>query len=191
MGVSVSGSVTAMDVAISLGLYVSERVKGPFNNHFMTFSKTPSIVKVKGKDLKEKVRNMRMADWGMNTNLDRAFDLILNTAISSNASQEDMPKKLIIISDMQFDSARGYSNGPLFEGIEEKFESNGYKMPTVVFWNVDSKKTAFQVSDDYKNVLLCSGCSPAILKGVLKYTNPMELVLETLNAERYNLIRIH
>ena len=186
----VSGSVTAMDVAISLGLYVSERVQGPFNNHFMTFSSKPRIEKVKGETLKEKVKNMFRADWGMNTDLEKAFNLILNTAISANAAQEDMPKRLIIISDMQFDSAMRSSRSTLFRGIEEKFKLNGYEIPTVVFWNVNSKKTAFQISEDHKNVLLCSGCSPSILKGVLKYTNPMELVLETLNAERYSLVRI-
>lgn len=190
MDIGVSGSVTAMDVAISLGLYVSERVQGPFNNHFMTFSSIPQIVEVKGNNLKEKVCNMSRADWNMSTNLDKAFSLILDTAIHTNAKQEDMPKKLIIISDMQFNSAVGYGRKTLFEGVKEKFESNGYQMPTVVFWNVDSKKTTFQVSEDNKNVLLCSGCSPVILKGVLKYNNPMELVLDTLNNSRYDLVRI-
>lgn len=192
MNISVSGGVTAMDVAISLGLYVSERVEGPFKNHFLTFSSSPKIVKVKGETLKERVINMERANWGMSTNLQKAFDLILNTAISTNATQEEMPKKLIIVSDMQFDYAIDvFNKKTLFANIEDKFKSNGYEMPTVVFWNVNSSKTAFQVSEDCKNVLLCSGCSPAILKGVLKYTNPMELVLETLNAERYNLIRTH
>ncbi|MBQ9000172.1 MAG: DUF2828 family protein, partial [Clostridium sp.] len=160
------------------------------NNHFMTFSSKPRIEKVKGETLKEKVRNMFRADWGMNTNLEKAFDLILATAISTNATQEDMPKRLIIISDMQFDSAMRFSGKTLFRGIEERFKLNGYEVPTVVFWNVNSRKTAFQVSEDHKNVLLCSGCSPSILKGVLKYINPMELVLETLNAERYSLVKI-
>lgn len=191
MDINVSGSVTAMDVAISLGLYVSERVQGPFNNHFMTFSSDPKIVEVKGNDLKEKVRNVSRANWDMSTDLNKAFELILDTAISTNTKQEEMPKKLIVISDMQFDSALGYrARKTLFKGMKEKFESHGYQMPTVVFWNVDSKKTAFQVSEDDKNVLLCSGCSPVILKGVLKYNNPMDLVLETLNAPRYDLIKI-
>lgn len=190
MDVKVSGSVTAMDVAISLGLYVSERVQGPFNNHFMTFSSNPEIVEVKGSNLKEKVYNMSRADWRMTTDLDKAFNLILNTAIHTNAKQEDMPKKLIIISDMQFNSAMHYGRKTLFEGMREKFESHGYQMPTVVFWNVDSKKTAFQVSEENKNVLLCSGCSPVILSGVLKYNNPMELVMETLNSPRYDLVKL-
>lgn len=190
MDVSVSGSVTAMDVAISLGLYISERVQGPFNNHFMTFSESPKIVEVKGDSLSDKIYNMSRADWGMSTNIERAFDLILQTALRTSASQEEMPKKLIIISDMQFNSAmHSRRMETLFDGIKSKFESHGYQMPTVVFWNVDAKKTAFQVSEDSKNVLLCSGCSPVILKGVLKYNNPMELVLETLNSPRYEAVK--
>lgn len=190
MYVGVSGSVTALDVAISLGLYISERVQGVFNNHFMTFSSKPEIVKIKGNTLKEKIVNMSNADWGMNTNLGKAFQLILDTAKRNNTPKEDMPKKLIIISDMQFDSACRNREKTIFESFKEEFEENGYDMPTVVFWNVNSTKTAFQVSEEYKNVLLCSGCSPVILKGVLKYTNPMELVLDTLNNPRYDLVTI-
>lgn len=191
MEVEVSGRVTAMDVAISLGLYVSERVHGTFKNHFLTFSSNPEIVSIKGSNLKEKVRNISKSDWGMSTDLNKAFELILDTAITNNTPQEEMPKKLIIISDMQFDHATSYGRKKtLYKSIKEKFEEHGYEMPTVVFWNVDSKKTAFQVSESDKNVLLCSGCSPSILKGVLKYNNPMELLLETLNNPRYDLIKI-
>lgn len=191
MAVNVSGSITAMDVAISLGLYVSERVQGIFKNHFLTFSSNPAIVKITGSNLKEKVRNMSKADWCMSTDLNKAFELILDTAITNNTPQEEMPKKLIVISDMQFDNAIGYGRKKtLYKSMKEKFEEHGYEMPTIVFWNVDSKKTAFQVSESDKNVLLCSGCSPVILKGVLKYNNPMELLLETLNNPRYDLVKL-
>lgn len=193
MDTPVSGSVTAMDVAISLGLYVSERVKGAFNNYFMTFSERPQMVKVSGETLRDKTYNMRRADWGMSTDLVKAFRLILDTAIETNATQDELPKKLVIISDMQFNRAFSYTSRrkTLLKSIEEEFKANGYEMPTIVFWNVDSKKTAFQVSADDTNVLLCSGCSPVILRGVLKYNNPMELVMETLNSSRYDLIKIY
>lgn len=192
MEVSVSGGVTAMDVAMSLGLYISERVSGVFKDYFLTFSENPQIVKVEGTSLKEKIENMIVADWGMSTNLVKAFDLILEMAIDANATQDEIPKKMVIISDMQFDSAFNYTpkRKTLMENIKEKYESNGYKLPTIVFWNVNSSNVAFQVSKDDKNVLLCSGCSPVILNGVLKYNNPMELVLETLNAPRYDEIKI-
>ena len=192
MGVRVSGEVTAMDVAISLGLYISERVKGPFNNYFLTFSERPQVVEIKGNSLQEKMNNMENESWGMSTDLVRAFELILNLAVETNATQDEIPKKLVIISDMQFDSAFRYTDRKrtLLNNIKERFESNGYSMPTVVFWNVNSPKVAFQVSKDDKNVLLCSGCSPVILSGVLKYNNPMELVLETLNAPRYKDVKV-
>ena len=119
--------------------------------------------------------------------------MILDTAIETNATQDELPKKLVIISDMQFNRAFSYTSKrkTLLKSIEEEFKANGYEMPTIVFWNVDSKKTAFQVSADDTNVLLCSGCSPVILRGVLKYNNPMELVMETLNSSRYDLIKIY
>lgn len=185
------GNVTPIDVSISLGLYIAERVKGDFKNHFLTFSQNPEIVEIKGNNLREKVWNVSRAGWGYNTDLNKAFELILETAINNNTPPEDMPKKLIIISDMQFDSAnRGNNSKSLFEEIKERFMLHGYNMPVVVFWNVDSKKTAFQVCADSTNVLLCSGCSPSILKGVLKHNNPMELLLDTLNNPRYDLIAV-
>lgn len=192
MNIIVSEGVTAMDVAMSLGLYVSERVAGPFNNHYITFSENPTIEQVKGKNLKDKVAHMKNASWGMTTNIEKAFMLILNTAIRVNASQEDIPKRLIIISDMQFDSAMG-GNLPtetLYDTIKSKYQYHGYELPTVVFWNVRGNKKTFQVDKDSSNVLLCSGCSPSILKDVLNCGSPMDLVINTLNSPRYEKVTI-
>lgn len=185
-------SIEALDVAISLGLYISERVNSVFKNNFLTFSKNPKLQTVIGSTLTQKIMNMESANWGMNTDLEKTFRLILDIAIKNNLSQEDIPEKLIVISDMQFDEAIMYNTNKktLFENISYEFEKHGYSMPLVVFWNVLASKTAFQVDKDTKNVLLCSGCSPSILKGVLKYSNPMELMLETLNDKRYSNILI-
>jgi len=43
METSCGGNLTCMDVAVSLGLYISERNEGPFKDHFITFSSNPVL----------------------------------------------------------------------------------------------------------------------------------------------------
>ena len=184
------GGITPLEVALSLGLYTAERLEGAFKNHFLTFSARPRLQEIIGNNLHEKLINMERANWGVNTNLIACFDLILEVALKNNIPSDEMIERLIIISDMEFDSAISGNKRTIFEEAKRTFEGYGYKLPTIVFWNVDSRNKAMQINSDYNNVLLVSGLSPAILKGVLKYGNPMELVLETLNCERYNKVTI-
>lgn len=188
--VDVSGSMSGqpMVVAISLGLYIAERNKGAFNNLFITFSENPQIVQVRGNTLRDKVRNMERANWGANTNLQRVMDLILSTAVQNRVPQHEMPKKLFIVSDMQFDSAMGrYSN---FDAIKRKFKAAGYEMPTIVFWNVDSRRDEAPVVEDDRGAFLVSGYSPSIFKATIntRATTPAEMMLDVLNSERYDAV---
>jgi hypothetical protein len=59
-----------MSVSVSLALYFAERNKGIFNNYFMTFSRSPQLVKVTGNTLLEKINNIEKADWENDTNLE-------------------------------------------------------------------------------------------------------------------------
>jgi len=178
-------------VSISLALYMAERNSDPvFGGYFMTFSHNPELVKVTGNNLFERITNLSNASWGMNTNLQSAFDLILETAKKNKLSQDKMPSKLIIVSDMKFDAACGVQTN--FEVIQNKYAEAGYEMPTIVFWNVNSSSGNHPVKFDQKGVILVSGCSPTIFKNVLssKTTTPYELMLEVLNDERYNRVII-
>lgn len=199
----VSGSMSGlpMAVSISLALYISERCKGPFHNLFMTFSADPEIHEIRGDSLAAKVQNIQRTKFGLNTNLQRAFDKILDLALKTNASQEEMPKTLYIISDMEFDQARGLKAAPYggetygetnWEVIKEKFRNAGYEMPMIVFWNVQSRNDQQPVIKHDSGALLCSGCSPAILKYVLnkEFRTPLDGMLEVLNSERYSKITV-
>lgn len=207
--VDVSGSMSGipMEVAISLGLYVSERCTGVYHNKFITFSENPSIVDVKGDTIFDKVNNMRRADWGYNTNLEKVFDLILNTAIKNKAPQTDIPSYLIVITDMGWDKLegnsryKGFGNNTFIESIRNRFESHGYKMPILVLWNVDSD--VFPMTADENGWISISGYSPTVFKALLseellgaedleaEKINPVDAMLVILDGERYNSITIN
>ena len=197
----VSGSMTGtpMEVSVALGCYISERNEGPFKDAFITFSEEPELQILSG-DIISRFRQLRRAHWGMNTNLQAVFDLILRRAQETHMSQELMPTKLLIISDMHFDEACGcgygwYKNSPEptnFEAIKAKYAAAGYKMPGIIFWNVRGDAGNVPVTMRDQNVGLVSGYSPSILKSVLqaKVLSPIELMLNTVNAERYSVISL-
>ena len=217
--VDVSGSMYGipMEVAISLGMYCADKAKGPFKNHFITFSQNPKLVEIKGDNIFEKVRCMSRSDWGMNTNLEKVFDLILDTAVHNHMTQEDLPSKLYIISDMQFDAAQttirwegNIKPKPFMETMKLKYAEAGYTMPAIVYWNVrNSDCGMFQSTFEGENCAMVSGYSPSLFKAILDGTefetetiikdgkevkvekqklDPMNVMLTTLMNERYNRV---
>lgn len=187
----VSGSMEGlpMDVSVSLGIYISERNKGIFKDAFLTFDTNPQMHYLKG-SLAQRMRQLHSAPWGGTTNLQATFDLILNSAIRERISEDEMPTKLLIISDMEFDSAaRNHTN---LDVMRAKYQAAGYKMPEVVFWNVNGRpgNSPARVTD--KGVGLVSGFSPSILKTILKgqIYGPVELMLDTVLTERYQVIQV-
>jgi hypothetical protein len=135
------------------------------------------------------MRQLGDADWGANTNLQGVFDLILNKAIENNVSERDMPTSLIIISDMEFDMAIS-DNSSNFEEIKRKYERSGYKLPKIIFWNVNGRKGNVPVNINDKNVALISGASPSIVKSVLSgEISPISSMMKTLLVERYDCLK--
>ena len=180
---------TPATVAQSLGIYFAEHNKGCFHNHFITFSENPSLVEVKGRDIVEKLRYCMSFDECANTDLQRTFDLILKTAIQNRAKQEDIPEKLYIISDMEFDYCANHGEMSNFEYAKKEFAKYGYRLPQIIFWNVESRNRQQPVTKNEQGVALVSGTSPQIFsmlsKGIL---DPCSFMLETLSSERYERI---
>jgi len=189
MEVRVSGKVTALNVAISLGMYISERNEGAFKDAFITFSRHPELQYVPNGTLSQKLKSLESANWGMNTDLEATFKLILDQAKRNNVAPEDMPDTLLILSDMQFDRATVNWNPTAFDMIELMFTQADYQMPNIVFWNLDSKG-GVPVSFDTNGTALISGFSPSIMKSVLKAEdfNPIQIMLETISSDRYTII---
>lgn len=190
--------VSALDVANALAIYFAERSSGQFKDNYITFSENPKLVDFsKAKTLREKIQIALRHSEVANTNIEAVFDLILKTAINNNMTQEDMPQNILILSDMEFDScattnrsrgswSRIRPSVTLFDEIAKRYESHGYKLPRLVFWNICSRTGTIPVKQNDLGVALVSGFSPAIVKMVLSNsTDPYECLLEQLNTERY------
>jgi hypothetical protein len=186
-------NLTCMEVAISLGMYISERNKGSFKDMFMTFSSTPQIQKLLG-PLSDRYNQLARAEWGMSTNLYSAFKTILNQAVKFNIPQDEMPSKILILSDMNFDSAtRGQKNHSALSMIDEMYDEAGYVKPGIIFWNLHDNGGNFPARFDDSGTALISGFSPSILKSVLSNPDsltPVNIMNETVNSERYEPVTV-
>jgi hypothetical protein len=184
-------SVTALDVANALAIYFSERASGEFKDKYITFSSRPQLVDFSNaKTLRDKIQIALRHDEVADTNIEATFDLILKTAVNNNMSQEDMPKNILIISDMEFNNAC-YSrpNETLFENIAKKYAAYGYKLPRLVFWNVNSRTGTIPVKENDLGVALVSGFSVNIVNMVMSNKlDPYECLFDTLNTERYQAV---
>ena len=189
METTIGGSTTAMEVCISLGLYISERNEGAFKDAFVTFSSNPQLQYLTG-DLKSRYRQLQSAEWGMSTDLEKTFGFILDQAIKHNVPASEMPTCILIMSDMEFDSAT-HRHDTAFDMIRRKYTESGYELPKIVFWNLCSRQDNFPVTSNDEGVALISGFSPSILKTVLSGNamNPVQIMLDTLNTPRYESIK--
>jgi hypothetical protein len=176
-------------VAQSLGIYFAERNKGMFRNNFITFSANPRLIEIKGRDIVEKVRYCMGFNECANTNIKKTFDLILNTAVKNDLKQKDMPERLYIISDMEFDCCAGDADITNFERAKAEYAKCGYKLPQLIFWNVNSRNRQQPVKINEQGVALVSGCNPQIFS-MLKSGNlePYKFMMSVLSSKRYERI---
>lgn len=191
----VSGSMWGRPMATSVGLaiYFAERNKGDFHGKFMTFSSSPEFVEIpSNKSLCNKVRMTKNADWGMSTDLEAAFKLVLDTAVKHHIPKEDMPRAIVVISDMEFDRASNPNRSTFYDYMKNKFESEGYEIPNLVFWNVESRHDAFHAKSNYKGVQLASGQSASVFKAILSGIDltPYNVMVNTLSDPIYDCVRI-
>ena len=210
--VDVSGSMrgTPMEAAVSLGAYIADKAHGPFANHFITFSMKPELIKFEGLDIVDKFHRCLRADWGMNTNIHAVFDLLLSTAKKKDVKPEDMPTRLYIFSDMEFDAclcikedesfnswgwqafqwASAASKEELFsdlENIKKEWAKAGYKMPSIIFWNLRSHQNIIPaIGEGFSYV---SGFSPVMIDNILSGKDGYDLMIDKLiNSGRYDSI---
>lgn len=183
-------SMRPIDVALSLGIYFAEHNKGAFGGHFITFSSKPKIVKIKGEDIAQKVAYCSTFNEVANTNLEATFNLILSTAVKNKVSQSEMPKRLYIISDMEFDyCVEGGNSLTLFEAMKKKYESYGYRLPEIVFWNVNSRQSNIPVTMTQTGAALVSGATPAIFDMVRSGDiSPQKVMNDIIYSERYEAV---
>lgn len=173
-------------VALSLGLYFAERNTGAFRNHFIEFSNKPQLIALKGDTFADRLRYVASFHEVADTNLEAVFDLILKAAVRHKVPQEELPETLYIISDMEFNACVSNADTTNFENAKAKFEAHGYRLPRIVFWNVQSRNRQQPVSQNEQGVALVSGCTPRLFQMVCGgMLSPMNCMLEILSAERY------
>lgn len=201
--IDTSGSMQGrpINVAISLGLYCAERMTGPFANHYISFASRPQLIKTEGIDFVDKVARIYKTNLCDNTNLNAVFDLLLNTAMNKNVKEADIPKTIVVISDMEIDDGTyeyNYRNrytrcwkkdtaATEMEKIRQKWANYGLQLPKLVYWNVDARNNT--ILDAGPNVSFISGMSPIIFKQVLTGKTGWQLCLETICADRYSVIK--
>ena len=209
--VDVSGSMSGqpMAAAVSMGAYIAERGKGPFADHFVTFSGHPELVRFEGVDIYDKFQRARQADWAMNTNIEATFDMLLNTALQTKCPADEMPQTLYIFSDMEFDgciscgpasTGRGYWHDDchritggaqgvitLLESIAQKWSAYGYELPRVIFWNLNARNDNIPALGGRFSYV--SGFSMNMIETILSGKDGVDLMLEKLDSERYAVIQ--
>jgi hypothetical protein len=185
--------LTCMDVAISLGLYIADKQQGAFKDCWLTFTRDSRIDVLKG-NLLDKMNQFRR-NVGYDTNIESAFRSILQLATQNNLDPEEMPKYILVLSDMEFNDGNvdGKSVGA-FELARQMFEAAGYKLPKLVWWNLNARPDATgncPVRFDQNGTALVSGFSPSIMKSILSAENftPRDIMLETISSERYQAVK--
>jgi hypothetical protein len=189
-GHSSNSKLTCMEVAVSLGLYLADKNKGKFKDTFLTFSGSPLLMNLKG-DINKKIDQMVKSNWDMNTNLNKAFEKILDTAVKGSVTQEEMPGMVLILSDMQFDQCVKHDDRAI-EMIARKYQEAGYELPKVVFWNLNASYGNAPVKFDKSGTALVSGFSPAVVKpllsGDLESFTPETVMMKIIMDDRYKVL---
>ena len=207
--VDVSGSMCGqpLEAAVSMGAYIAERGKGPFHNHFITFSSNPTLVEFTGVDVYDKFQRAQNAEWGGSTNIEAVFKMLLDTALTHHTPKEDMPRTIYIFSDMEFNGC--ISSGPALpdaygwsynshRALNEKqintvietqarvWKQYGYEIPRVIFWNLDARHNNIPaIGPGFSYV---SGFSMNMVECILSGKDGVALMLDKLNSERYKAI---
>jgi hypothetical protein len=186
------GEATPLNVAISLGLYCAERANGPFANHYVSFSRTPRLIETNGVDFCDKVYRIYRTNLCENTNIEATFDMLLQTALNNGCGQDELPQNIIVISDMEFDQGTAYMNRnnakTLMENIREKWARHGYRMPHLIYWNVDARQNNIPEDMGCGLISYVSGMSPSIFEQILSGKTGYDLMMEKLDSERYAVI---
>ena len=191
MTVACDGTVQPIWVSVSLAIYFAQRNKGFFKDHFLEFSSHAQLVKIHSKSIVDAWDEVSQSTtWCGSTNLQSAFDAILDAAVAHKVAADEMPSVLYIISDMEYNSACHSNSSTNFQVIQQKYGRAGYKMPVICFWNVSARQNQSSVTRDQNGTILVSGCSPSIFSQAISNTavTPYDFMLETLNNERYDSV---
>lgn len=184
-------NITCLDISTALAIYFSEHCKGEYKDNFITFSNRPKVIDLSNcSSLREKIEKCHAEDDCSNTDIYKVFKLILDTAVNNKYTQEQLPKNIVVVSDMEFDNATTTSDyQTLFETIQAEYLLHGYDLPRLVFWNVCSRTGAIPLKTNKNGVCLVSGFNPTIMDMVLSgELDPYKCLVNKLNSSRYDAV---
>ena len=186
-------SLQAMEACFALTIYFAERAEGVFKNKFITFSSRPKYVDIGNcKTLRDKLNCLLRHNECSSTNIKKVFDMILETAVNNHLTQDQLPKTVLVLSDMEFDACYACEpslDATLFDYITERYKNAGYKMPKLAFWNLCSRTGTIPMKQNENGLVLVSGLSPATMKMVMSGNlDPFDAMLDVLYTERYRPI---
>jgi hypothetical protein len=191
----VSGSMSGlpMEVSIALGLYISERNESVFKDTVLTFTDIPQLFQLSGETLASRYSTLK-GRVGYNTDIDKAFATLLHKATAHNVPADKMPTMILVLSDMEFDNScvRGTSM-TAFNAAHQRYKDAGYKLPKIVFWNLNARTSNFPVKHHKTGTAMVSGFSPSILKQLLSGSDnfsPEAIMRKTIDGERYAAVTV-
>ena len=188
-----TGAAAPINVAISLGMYAAERAGGPFKDYYISFSREPRLIHIEGIDFVDKVARIYQTNLCENTNLTGVFDMLLKIANREDVKESDIPSTIVVISDMEIDymttdSDWGKNTQTEMEKVRSKWEKHGHKMPRLVYWNVCARNNT--ILDRGPGVTFVSGMSPVIFEQIITGKDGFDLMISTLESERYSAITV-
>jgi hypothetical protein len=188
-------SPTPINVCVGMGLLLSELAEHPFKNQIITFHDNPKLCSIEGTSLKDKIDKVCALPWGMNTNLEKVFEMILYKCKQYNLTEDQCPETIIVFSDMQFDKCviGGNSSGNItnYDAIKSKYMRAGYNMPKIIFWNLSGNTQDFPVMCYKNQTALVSGYSPSLLKLFMDENdiNPYKIMRKAIDDKRYSCVQ--
>jgi hypothetical protein len=191
----VSGSMSGvpMEVSVALGYVLSQLQNDEFKDKLITFSTNPQLHQLQGTTTKEKLNSIRRMDWAGGTDFIKVFEMLLADAKTRHITEAQMVKKIIVFTDMEFNSASGGAKKyeTAFEEIKAMYESEGLTLPQIIFWNLRASTTSFPVRQDTPGVALMNGFSSEMLKIFMDdgEITPIEIMKKAIS--KYNVINLN
>ena len=194
--VDVSGSMFdhgahTISAAIGIGLMVESCCD---TGGIITFSDKPQKIDFEDcPSLCDKIKKLSRCEWGMNTNFEAAYMLILRMLILAAEQKKynnEEQVTLLVLSDMQFDKASDKKSS--FGAIKELFNYAKIPVPKIIYWNLRNptrqQYQRFETKEHEINVVEVSGYSSSILETIIKGPNTSSsfgLLQQELNKKEY------
>jgi hypothetical protein len=111
--------------------------------------------------------------------------------VDNGVSNDELPKALVVISDMEIDRYMRQNKMDFVDAMKAKFARYGYRCPKLILWNVEARNDTFLSKSE--DVFVVSGQASSVFRELcanLDDKTAWDLMLETLNNKMYDCITI-